>query len=49
MNKITKKLQNLVKDRKTPVVVIKQGSIKPVRRNTTSSSYESYSYYNYNT
>ena len=49
MKKITKRLQTLVKDRKTPMVVIKQGSIKPVRKNTTSSNYESYSYYSYNT
>jgi hypothetical protein len=46
---MTKKLQNLVKVRKTPIVVTKQGSIKNKTRNANSSSIESYSYSNYNT
>jgi hypothetical protein len=46
---MTKKLQNLVKVRKTPVVVTKQGSIKNKSKNSHSSSIESYSYSNYNT
>jgi len=45
---MTKKLQNLVKVRKTPIVVTKQGSIKCKTRNSNSSSIESYSYSNYN-
>jgi len=45
---MTKKLQNLVKVRKTPIVVTKQGSIKYKTRNSNSSSIESYSYSNYN-
>jgi len=45
---MTKKLQNLVKVRKTPIVVTKQGSIKNKTRNADSSSIESYSYSNYN-
>ena len=48
-NDMTKKLQNLVKVRKTPIVVTKQGSIKYKSRNSSSSSIESYSYSNYNT
>jgi hypothetical protein len=46
---MTKKLQNLVKFRKTPIVVTKQGSIKNKTRNSNSSSIESYSYSSYNT
>ena len=34
---MTKKLQNLVKVRKTPVVVTKQGSIKNKSKNSHSS------------
>jgi hypothetical protein len=45
---MTKKLKNLVKVRKTPIVVTKQGSIKNKSRNSNSSSIESYSYSNYN-
>ncbi len=45
---MTKKLQNLVKVRKTPIVVTKQGSIKSKSRNSNSSSIESYSYSSYN-
>jgi hypothetical protein len=45
---MTKKLQNLVKVRKTPIVVTKQGSIKYKSRNSKSSSIESYSYSSYN-
>ena len=43
----TKKLQNLVKERKTPIVVTKQGSIKR-RSNSSGESVESYCYTNYN-
>jgi hypothetical protein len=46
---MTKKLQNLLKVRKTPIVVIKQGSIKNKSRNSRSSSVESYSYSSYYT
>ena len=45
----TKKLQSLVKNRKTPIVVIKQGSIKQKSSNSNSESVESYCYSNYNT
>jgi len=45
---MTKKLQNLVKVIKTPIVVTKQGSIKNKSRNSNSSSIESYSYSSYN-
>jgi hypothetical protein len=41
-NNITAKLQNLVKKRKTTVVVIKAGSIKNVRRNSGDSFGEDY-------
>jgi len=41
-NNITAKLQNLVKKRKTTIVVIKAGSIKNVRRNLESSFGEDY-------
>ena len=44
---VTKKLQNLVKDRKTPIVVTKQGTKKP--RYSSGESYENYSYSSYNT
>lgn len=48
MNKATKKLQTLVKKRKTPVVITKQGSIKISRHSSDSDSVESYCYTNYN-
>ena len=48
-NDMTKKLQNILKVRKTPVVVTKQGSIKNKSRNSKSSSIESYSYSSYYT
>lgn len=41
-NNITAKLQNLVKKRKTTVVVIKAGPIKNVRRNSDGSFGEDY-------
>ena len=41
---MTKKLQTLVKHRKTPVVVIKQGSVKIRSRTSNGESIESYSY-----
>ena len=44
-NDITKKLLEIVKQRKTPIVVNKQGSTsKAARKTKTSSSYDSYSY-----
>jgi hypothetical protein len=43
----TKKLQNLVKTRKTPVVITKQGSIKN-RKSSSGESVESYCYTSYN-
>jgi len=48
-NDMTKKLQNLLKVRKTPIVVTKQGSIKNKSRNSKSPSIESYSYSSYYT
>lgn len=48
MNKTTKKLQTLVKKRKTPVVVTKQGSLK-INRSSSDTSVESYCYSGYNT
>ena len=45
MNDITKKLQSLVKTRKTPPVVIKKGSVKVNTSNSSSSSGDSYSSY----
>ena len=44
---ITKKLQNLVKHRKTSIVVTKQGSIKTNKKYNTISC-ESYCYSSYN-
>lgn len=46
MKQITKKLQNLVKDRKTPIVVTKEGSIKKAK-NPNNESLESYCYSSY--
>ncbi len=48
MNKTTKKLQALVKKRKTPVVVTKQGTIK-INKHSSDTSVESYCYSSYNT
>jgi hypothetical protein len=42
MNNATKKLQKLVKNRKTQVVVIKRGSVKYNNRSNSSTSSESY-------
>jgi len=42
----TKKLQSLVKNRKTQLVVIKQGSIKNNKK-TSDTSIESYCYSSY--
>jgi len=44
MDKITKKLQSLVKSRKTPKVVLKQGSVKLSSRPSSSTSYVSDGY-----
>jgi len=44
---VTKKLQSLVKERKTGVVITKQGTKKP--RNSSGESMESYCYSNFNT
>lgn len=43
----TKKLRNLVKNRKTPVVITKQGSIRNNKRHSDTSC-ESYCYSSYN-
>ena len=48
LNGTTKKLQDLIKVRKTPVVVTKQGSVKYKSRNSGSTSVESYCYSEYN-
>jgi len=48
MNKTTKKLLTLVKKRKTPVVITKQGSMKINRNSSDSDSVESYCYTSYN-
>ena len=45
MNDITRKLQKLVKSKKTPVVVSKCGTRKTSRRSTGSTSVESYIIY----
>ncbi len=44
----TKKLQSLVKNRKTPVVVTKQGSLKK-KSSSDGESVENYCYSSYNT
>ena len=49
VNVMTKKLQNLIKERKTPVVVTKQGSVKHKTKAPGSASVESYCYSSYNT
>ena len=41
---MTKKLKDLVKNRKTPIVITKQGSIRIRSRNSSSESLENYSY-----
>lgn len=43
-NNMTKKLQTLVKHRKTPIVIIKQGTVKIRSRSSSVESIESYSY-----
>lgn len=48
MNEITKKLQNLVKTRKIPPVVIKKGSIKMNRGSSSGTSSDSYPTYDDN-
>lgn len=44
---ITKKLQSLVKHRKTPIVVTKKGTKNYSSRNSSSDSIESYCYAGY--
>jgi hypothetical protein len=44
---MTKKLRTLVKHRKTPVVVTKQGSVKVRSRSSDGESVESYCYSSY--
>jgi hypothetical protein len=44
---MTKKLQTLVKHRKTPIVIIKQGTVKTRSRSSDGESIESYSYSSY--
>ena len=41
---MTKKLKDLVKNRKTPIVITKQGSIRIRSRNSSNESLENYSY-----
>ena len=41
---MTKKLKDLVKNRKTPIVIIKQGTVRVHSRSSSSESLESYSY-----
>ena len=41
---MTKKLKNLVKNRKTPIVIIKQGTIRIRSRSSDSETMENYSY-----
>ena len=41
---MTKKLKDLVKNRKTPIVIIKQGSVRVRSRSSSSESLENYSY-----
>lgn len=41
---MTKKLKDLVKNRKTPIVIIKQGTVRVRSRSSSSESLESYSY-----
>jgi len=43
-NDMTKKLKNLVKNRKTPIVIIKQGTVKVRSRSSSNEGLESYSY-----
>ena len=45
----TKKLQSLVKNRKTPIVVTKQGSLKRKSNSSNGESLENYCYSGYNT
>jgi len=49
LNNATKKLQTLVKNRKTKIVVTKQGSIKNRNKTSERESVESYCYSSYNT
>ena len=41
---MTKKLKDLVKNRKTPIVIIKQGTVRVRSRSSSGESLESYSY-----
>ena len=41
---MTKKLKDLVKNRKTPIVIIKQGTVRIRSRSSSSESLENYSY-----
>ena len=43
MNKMTKRLNKLVKQRKTKIVITKQGSIKQYSKPSTGSSSDYYS------
>jgi hypothetical protein len=47
MKDMTKKLKTLVKKRKTPIVITKQGSIK-INKKYDSDSIDSYCYTSYN-
>jgi len=46
MKKVTKNLQDLVKKRKTPTVVTKQGSLK-IKKYSSGTDIESYCYSSY--
>lgn len=48
MNKVTKSLKSLVKKRKTPLVITKQGSAKIRSGSSSGTDMESYCYSNYN-
>jgi len=41
---MTKKLKDLVKNRKTPIVIIKQGTVRIRSRSSNNESLENYSY-----
>ena len=47
VNGMTKKLQDLVKERKTSIVITKQGSVRNKTRSSSSASSESYCYSDY--
>jgi hypothetical protein len=44
---MTKKLKNLVKNRNTPIVITKQGTVRIRSRNSSNESLENYCYSSY--